>query len=338
MRSFVTGASGFIGYHLVRQLRAAGDEVRCLLRSGSNIEFIKFSDVEFIYGDLSDISALEKAVQGCDVVYHLAGRVRAINRKDFLKVNCDGTQNLLNAVSKLTTPPIFIYVSSIAAAGPSNLQQPKVESDISLPISDYGVSKLEAERQIAFFCNRLPCSIVRPPIVFGEADKMNLALFKTVKRLGICPVPGWQIKMYSWIHATDLSKLLLAVARNGERVEMNVAGENKPSGIGMYYAAAGDGIKLSEVGKMIGRSMGRRNTRTVHCPPLTVLCVSTFYELKKLLTGKNVPYDWSKAFESRNNWCCSAEKAECQLNFKIDKSIEERIQETTQWYKQNNWL
>ncbi|MDR1479806.1 MAG: NAD-dependent epimerase/dehydratase family protein [Planctomycetaceae bacterium] len=338
MRSLITGASGFIGYHLVRRLRAAGDDVRCLIRSGSDTGFIKFSDVEFVYGDLNDDSGLVRAAEGCEVIYHLAGRVRAVSKRDFLAVNCDGTQNLLNAISKMTTPPILVYVSSLAAAGPSGSEPPKVESDVSVPITDYGESKLIAERLIAGFCSRVPCSIVRPAIVFGGADRMNLDLFRTVSRLGICPVPGWRARTYSWIHAEDLSELLRVVAIRGERVDANVVDGVNPSGVGMYYASGDDGTELSEVGKMIGKSLGRRGVFTVHFPPLTMFVVSTFYEVKKILTGKNVPYDWSKAIESKNNWCCSAQKAKQQLNFKITTTIEERIQETTNWYKEKGWL
>ncbi|MDR1053496.1 MAG: NAD-dependent epimerase/dehydratase family protein [Planctomycetaceae bacterium] len=337
MRSLITGASGFIGYHLVRRLRAAGDDVRCLVRRDSDIEFIKFPEVEFVYGDLNDVSGLRRVVEGCDVVYHLAGRVRAVSRRDFLAVNCDGTQNMLDAISKLTTPPVFVYVSSLAAAGPSG-ESPKVETDVSAPITDYGESKLMAERLIAGFCCGIPCSIIRPAIVFGGADKMNLELFQTVKKLGICPIPGWRMRTYSWIYAGDLSELLRAVAVRGERVDANVVDQTNPSGVGMYYATGDKGTKLSEVGKMIGKSLGRQGVLTIHFLPLTVFVISTFYEVKKILTGKNVPYDWSKAIESKNDWCCSSQKAEQQLNFKITSTLEERIQETTNWYKEKNWL
>jgi nucleoside-diphosphate-sugar epimerase len=338
MRSLITGASGFVGYHLVRRLVDTGCEIRCLVRRGSDISFIQLPEVEFVYGDLSDESSLERAVEGCDVVYHLAGRIRAINKKDFLSVNYEGTKNLLNAILKLTTPPILVYVSSIAAAGPSANDHPKVESDVSLPITDYGESKLAAERQIAEFSNQLPCSIVRPSIVFGGADRMNLALYWAINKLGICPVAGWCERKYSWIHAEDISNLLIAVAQGGERVDTNVVDQFAPSGIGMYYAASDTGTKLSEIGKMIAKSLGKRRVFTLHCPPLTILTLSTYYEIKKLLTGQNVPYDWSKATESKNNWCCSPQKATTQLNFKITKTIEERIHETTNWYKENNWL
>ncbi|MDR2170366.1 MAG: NAD(P)-dependent oxidoreductase [Planctomycetaceae bacterium] len=338
MRSLITGASGFIGYHLVRRLRLDVGEIRCLARVGSDISFINFPDVEIAYGDLSDVSSLEKAVKGCDVVYHLAGRVRAVNRRDFMLANCGGTQNLLTAISKLESPPVLVYVSSVAAAGPSGCDFVKVESDISAPVTDYGFSKLAAECCVAQFCERAPCSIVRPGIVFGGADKMSLALFRTVQRLGICPVPGWRVLRYSWIHGADLSELLLSVANCGERVDANVVDKNMPSGVGLYYAASNDGEKLSDVGKMIGKSFGRNGAWTVHCPPLTILAISTFYEIKKLLTKKNVPYDWAKAIESKNNWRCSPKKSQLQLNFKINKTMEERIQETTNWYKENKWL
>jgi nucleoside-diphosphate-sugar epimerase len=169
--------------------------------------------------------------------------------------------------------------------------------------------------------------------VFGEEDRMNLEIFKTINNLGICPIPGVQDKMYSWIHAEDLSELLIKVVKSGERVT-----PESPTGTGIYFAAENNGIRLSDVGREIGAALGKKQIRTIPCLPFTLLAVSTFYELLKRFTEINPPYDWAKAWESLHHWRCSPEKAIQQLGFAPLQSFSERINQTAHWYKEHHWL
>lgn len=337
-RVLLTGASGFIGYHLIRRLHREGCEVRCLLRPTSKPYFPDLSERDICYGDLNDIGSLETAVQGCDTVFHLAGRVRADSFKAFLEANRHGTSNLALAASRLSNPPVFVFASSLAAMGPSTTR-PKVETDYPVPVSEYGRSKLAAERAILKFSHCMPCSIARPSIVFGEADKMNLELFKTIKRIKICPIPGWLDKEYSWIHAEDLCELLVRIARSGERLTPeSLADDSQSCGKGIYLASDGGGRKMSDIGREIGRSLGLKKTIALRCPPLAVLAVSGFYETRKRITGKDQPYDLAKAFESLKNWTGSPQKAELQLGFKPLAPFSKRMEQTSQWYAENRWL
>lgn len=341
-RVLLTGASGFIGFHLVRRLREENCEIRCLVRKTSRTELLKPFDLEYAYGDLGEADALRKAVDGCDTVFHLAGRVRAQNLAGFLEVNRDGTANLARAAVETTGTagtPVFVHVSSLAVMGPATLDRPKRETDIPRPISDYGRSKLEGEKALSPFADRMPCSIIRPGIVFGEADKMNLEIFKTVKKLGICPIPGWRDRVYSWIHAADLAELLVRVAKSGERLPADHQGESGPPvGRGIYFATHDEGIPLSEIGREIGRSLGRKRTAALRCPPVAVLAVSTFYETLKRVTNKDQPYDWAKASESMNHWRCSPAKAVEDLAFSPLVPLSERIAQTASWYRDHGWL
>ncbi|MDR0706150.1 MAG: NAD(P)-dependent oxidoreductase [Planctomycetaceae bacterium] len=332
-RILITGGNGFIGSHLIQRLQYEGGDIRCLVRTPSVADQLKTLKVELRYGELSDFESLAQAVKNCDAVFHLAGKVRARKKSEFEKTNCLGTENLVNAAIQNSTPPVFIYVSSLAAAGPSNSEQPKAETDLPCPISAYGKSKLGGEKVVAKHSNQLPASIIRPAIVFGEEDRMNLEIFKTINNLGICPIPGIQDKIYSWIHAEDLCELLITVAKSGERMM-----PESPIGTGIYFAAENNGIRLSEVGREIGTVLGKKQIRTIHCLPFTLFAVSTFYELLKHFTEINTPYDWAKAWESLHHWRCSPEKAKCQLGFTPLKSFSERINQTASWYKEHRWL
>ncbi|MDR0522777.1 MAG: NAD-dependent epimerase/dehydratase family protein [Planctomycetaceae bacterium] len=328
---FVTGASGFIGYHLIRKLRSRNIEVRCLIRSTSEVSHLAAFNAEYCTGDLTSPDRLAEAVAGCDTVFHLAGLVRARKYAEFESVNRDGTRNLAQAAAECPAPPVFVYVSSLAAAGFAAPNNPKRETDSPMPVSGYGKSKLAGENALLPFAGRLPCTVIRPGIVFGGRDKMGVELFKAVKRLGFCPNPGWTAKYYSWVHAEDLAELLTAAAERGERLA-----QGAPAGTGIYFASGGAGQRFSDICKMIGESLHRR-VRPFLIPPAAVWGVAMYYEMRQRLIGCSQPFDWDKAGESLRHWCCSPKKAETQLNFS-PLPLQERFRQTVQWFQENGWL
>ena len=328
----ITGGSGFIGYHLTRRLCQNDVAVRCLVRQSSSLSLLKPFDVEFCTGELDDVECLCRALDGCDTVFHVAGLVRAMNRQEFEKVNCFGTENLAKAAARCASPPVFIYISSLAAAGSSLPELPKREHEPPMPASLYGKSKLAGEEALRAFGDRMPCTIVRPGIVFGGADKMNFELFKVIKNWGFYPNPGYIDKLYSWIHADDLCDLLMTIAQNGERLI-----PDQPLGTGIYFASADEGRKWSEICRLIGQSLGRDKVRAVNCGPIGLWVLSTFYEAKKRWSGKAQPLDWEKARESLLHWTCSPEKVKTQFGFS-PQPLEERIRQTTQWFVEHGWF
>lgn len=334
----VTGGSGFIGYHLIKRLVEEQCQVSCLVRPTANVDLLKELGGTLCYGSLNDPPSLEASMEEPDVIFHVAGRVRARHANEFLDANLGGTERLVRACLKqCAQPPVFVFVSSLAAVGPSRSMMLKRETDIPAPISSYGKSKLAAEKFLVSISEKLPCSIVRPGIVFGARDQMNLELFQTIEKMGFCPIPGWRDKKHSWIHVDDLVEILIRVANHGERLQRDsLSGTN--CGHGIYFAVTNEMVALSEIGRLIGNALGRAQTRAVKCPPLAVLTVSTYYEILKRMTGRDQPYDWDKANESRYNWLCSSEKVSACLGISSDASLAQQIEQTANWYKNHGFL
>ncbi len=127
MKVFVTGGTGFIGAHLVQALLARGDEVACLVRNPANAEALGWQGVRLVPGDLHDPRALRDGCAGCDVIYHVAGRIAAQDHAAMMATNRDGTANVLEAAGE-HPPGRFVLVSSLAAGGPSLPRQPVDET------------------------------------------------------------------------------------------------------------------------------------------------------------------------------------------------------------------
>ncbi len=178
----VTGASGFIGGHLVEFLVKNGYKVRCFVRQTSNIDILKNLPVEIYFGDVLNKSSLKKAVKDIDYVIHLSGAIKAKDNKTYWLVNYQGTKNILEAVLE-ENPGIkkFVFISSQAVAGANKDLKPLKEEDPPNPISHYGKSKLKAENLVKKISKKIPTVILRPSLVYGPRDKETLIYFRLFK-------------------------------------------------------------------------------------------------------------------------------------------------------------
>ncbi len=191
-KALVTGGSGLIGSHLVEHLLSEGDEVRVLLRDAVRPGWLASATVglDVVTGDITDSQALDRAVHGVDVVYHVAGRTLSFSEGGFNQVNQAGTANVAAACARRTSPPVLVAVSSLAAAGPSLPGRPRVEDDRPAPITAYGRSKLRGEEALRNYASQVPITIIRPPGVFGPREPYFLGMFKLVWR-------GWHVTVGS---------------------------------------------------------------------------------------------------------------------------------------------
>lgn len=330
-RALVTGATGFIGARLVRALLARGDEVTALVRASSDRSQLEPLGVRFAVGDVTDADSLRAPAAGADVVFHLAAMLKQPWDPGFLTTNADGVGHVADACAAAEVPPVLVAVSSIAAAGPARQSRPLREDDPPHPVSQYGDAKLRGERAAIERAGRVPVTIVRPPIVFGEGDRTALPMFKAVAR-GVHPVPSGD-PTTSMIHVDDLAAALAAAAERGERVPADAT-----PGAGIYYAAAEEIPAFSEVGRMIAAGL-ERSVRMVPAPAAFTHVLGAAVEAVARLRGKAGILSRDKAREATaGSWACTAAKARRDLDFTPARPLAERLHQTARWYREQGWL
>ena len=333
MAALITGASGFIGWHLARALRDRGERVVGLVRASSKVEQLQPLGVELVQGDVTDLPSLQAASRDVDVVYHLAGLTKALRREQLDAVNAVGSANVARACAENGVATL-VCVSSLAAAGPSPDGQPVREAMRPQPVSDYGRSKLAGERAVVRYADRVEISVVRPPIVIGEYDPAVLEMFKSIYRVRMHVLPGMGRRPFSLIHAADLVELLIKVAERGERL----TGSERDVGHGVYFADAEHRPTYGEIGDLIGASINRRFLK-LPMGPLALRAFGLLADVAARTTGRSRYFSSDKVREATSGpWICSAQKAHQQLDFAPQRSLQERFEQTGRWYLEHGWL
>ncbi|NOY40024.1 MAG: NAD-dependent epimerase/dehydratase family protein [Nitrospirae bacterium] len=333
MKVLVTGATGFIGSHLVEALAGRGYSVKCLVRSSSNLRWIETllspskitnfpgaSSVELFYGDCQDKSCLQGAVKDCDYVFHLAGVTKTAEEDDFFAVNVKGTENIVNALigsgSRLKR---FIFLSSLAAVGPSINGTPVTESTEPHPVSFYGKSKLEAEGVVCNAMDKIPVTIIRPPAVYGPRDRDFHMLFKMIKR-GIFPY--WGKTIYSLVYVDDLINGILFSTTN------EIATGK------LYFISDSNAYTNEDIALEISRTFGRSFIK-LRIPKAVMPLFAGISE--RFSKGGIINRDKIRELD-HPYWLCDSTLATQELGYKSTVTLKEGMKWTADWYRINRWL
>jgi len=333
VKVFVTGGTGFVGAHLVRALLERGDEVRSLVRDPAKAAALGWtSAVELVRGDVNDARALREGCAGAEVIYHVAGRVSARSAAEFMAANRDGTARVLEAAA-VEPPRRFLYVSSLAAAGPTLPGQPIDESRPPAPVTPYGRSKLSAELLVR--ATPVPWTIVRPPTVYGERDRELFKLFK-LARAAVVPVFGDGSQELSVIYAADLADAVIAAA-----TAQRSAGA-------VYFAAHPSVTTSRELVRAIGRAVGSnragrrgrgREPRILPlAAPLARVILWTVGTLAHL-AGRATVLSADKAPEFlAPAWTCRPDALIRDTGWRAKVDLETGLERTADWYRREGWL
>ncbi len=336
-RALVTGASGFVGWHVVTALRRQGAEVRCLVRRSSRVDRLLPMGVELVIGDVRDGAGLDAAVAGVDVVYHVAGLKRALSRPALMAVNQGGVEHVARACAGATRPPVLVIVSSLAAVGPALSDRPRVETDRPAPVSNYGFSKLAGEQVASRWAGDVPISVVRPPIVLGEVDPDGFLMFRMLSRWGLHLVPAKGMAQVAVIHAEDLAAALILVAEQGAR--RTGPRTDSVDDQGIYFVAHDPHPTYADLGRMVGKAVGRPRVDVFHPFRPLVELAALAGELVGHLRGKAEFLNVDKFREVRaGSWTCDTTRIRTTLGFAPQRTLAERLRQTADWYRCEGWL
>lgn len=330
MRVLVTGASGFLGSHVAEQLVQKGHDVVALVRRSSNTRFLSsLRGVELVYGAVEDAESVRRAVvdtKGIDAIVHSAGLVKARDEAEFFRVNVDGTRNMLEAAKAAPSLKRFVFVSSLAAIGPSPDGRPVAPDAPPSPVTRYGRSKLAAERLVLAEKDALPVVVLRPPMIYGPRDQESFAFFQSVSRRFL-PMLGDGRNTLSVIYATDAAAACIRAIES-----------ETPSGRA-YFIDDGHVYVWRDMLADVEAALGTRAFVRVGVPLSLVRGAALVSEGLGRLTGKAVMLTRDKLNElAAPHWVCDSGEAQRELGFRPEVGWAEGARRAVAWYREHGWL
>lgn len=324
-RVLLTGATGFVGAHATAAFLQAGHEVRALARSAERARAIAGLGADIVPGSLHDEAALRTACDGVDVVVHMAALTHARSEREYHAVNVDGTRRVIDAALDAGSATVrFVYLSSLAAAGPAIEGRGVRADDPPRPLTAYGRSKLAGESVLLEAADRIEAVILRAPAVYGPRDTDLFHFFRLASR-GVIPVPTGPARPLQMVHVADLARALVHAA--------TAAGAR-----GVYHVAEAQAYAWEDVGRMVARAVGRTG-RVVRVPAALISGLAALSEAAAGSIGRSSIFNRDKAREMlAPGWLCETESARADLDFEAGIPLAEGLRATAQWYREQGWL
>ena len=301
-RIALTGATGFVGNHLLNELISQGYQVNALTRRPQQPR----QNVNWILGDLSNQKSIIDLIENTDALINVAGLIKAKSMDDFLSANTHAVEQLLNHANTIKKPYHFIQISTLAAREKN--------------ISEYAESKYQAELLFNDNDPSLNWTIIRPPAVYGPEDTETLKIFKTlVWRLALIPVD--KKARVSWIHVADLAKAITATILNEDCYSSIIEIDDetdKGYSHEEFYSAASDLLGVSPIKvtlpKFILKTIGHVNdifgrifgyTPMLSAQKVNEICHPNWVvdkTPKTKISGWQAEYDLRKGLEQTLDW------------------------------------
>ena len=324
MEIAVTGGSGFIGSHLVKQLVSEGHEIKVLVRKTSNTENLKTLNVKLVIGDIRYRESVESLVNDVEVVYHNAAKVYAGSNDEFWSVNLQGTENMLEACLNRSISK-FVHVSSVGVTG--NIKNPPAnESNPYNPTFPYDRSKCAAEKLALRYHieHEMPITIVRPTAVYGPGHHLFSRFYQAVQK-GLFPFIG---SMKNLIHLCYIDNLMQGI----------MLAADKRESIGEIYIIGGEKpVTWIEHIKTIAEVIGV-NPPSLHVPLSLMKVIIYLSEFKSWMFGGEPLLTQRWLEEITKNFAYDITKAKKSLGYNPKISLKEGISRTVKWYRQNGLL
>jgi len=320
-RVLVTGATGFTGGHLCRRLARDGYPVRALVRDRGREAELRREGIEPVLGDLRDPKSLERAVEGVELVYHVAALFRQenVSRKEMWETNVQGTRNMLDAAISVGVRR-FVHCSTVGVHG--DIKNPPANEEAPYgPGDHYQESKTEAERVVLKYRaeGRLPIVVFRPGGIYGPRDLRFLKLFKTIKTRRFVMLGSGEV-LYQLIYIDDLIDGILLCG-------------TKQNAIGNVYILTGkEPATLNHVVRVISEVVGVSPTR-LRFPVTPVYVAGLACELICKPFGINPPLYRRRVDFFRKTRSFDISKAKRELGFEPKIDLRTGIGLTATWYR-----
>ena len=326
MKVLVTGASGFLGSYIAQQFAADGQSVRLLLRQTSSRRFLSGFVYEEAPGEITNPATLPAAVEGVDAVVHAAGLIKARNEAEFHAVNARGTANLVRATEQSVSVKRFVYVSSLAAHGPSTDGESRSYDAPANPVSAYGRSKLVAENAVreSSFASR--AVIFRPPVIYGPRDSALVPFFR-LARLRVAPLLMGGHNRISIVYAEDAARAIFLAATP----EAEVGGK-------VYSPEDGRVHTWRDLLAAVEEALGRRALR-ISAPPWAFSAAALASEAFGFAARRAVSLTREKVREmAQRHWVCSSDDLRRDLGWAPSIDIRDGARLTADWYRREHWI
>jgi len=322
----VTGASGFIGSHLVECLLEKGYEVVCLIKPNEDLQWIEDLDVTLYYGDITEKKVLFDSVQGVSYIYHLAARLGGTDKASYIyDVNYGGSKNLIDiCIESGVKLKRFLFVSSIAAVGDTGDSEYFNEESTPRPYSDYGKSKLMTEKYLKEKGEKIPYTIVRLPLVYGPRNFHDMyTMFKFVNR---------RLQLL-------VGKVSISVGFVKDVVRGMILAAENPVAVGQTYFLGEEGAySYPKLIQHVAEVLGKK-TLKIRIPYFVLYSFAFLCEAFAALT-RTYPLLLRRSLDAylNSNWRFSMKKAKEDLNFEAEYPLPKGLKISAQWYKENGFL
>ena len=326
MTTLVTGASGFLGSHVARQLVARGEDVRVLMRPSSNNRAISDLSLEYVTGDLRDATSLERAMKGVKRVFHVAADYRLWAKKpqEIYDSNVGGTKNLLAAAKQVEVEQ-FIYTSTVATIAVDRPGLPNESTDAKLEemIGHYKRSKWMAEQEVLRAVkDGLPAIIAMPTTPVGPWDWKPTPTGKIILDFLNGKLPGYVETGLNFVGVEECAAGHLLVSEKGK--------------IGKRYLLGTENLTLKELLDMLAKITGLRapGIKIPHGVALGVAYVNTVFSR---LLGKEpqIPVEGVKIAQHKMFVDCS--RAQRELGFQPGP-VAAALERAARWYQANGYI
>lgn len=321
----LTGATGFVGSHVVEACKGEGLRLKALVRKQVDAERLEAAGVHCVRGSLENGDALDLAITDADTVLHLAAATKARTPDEYQRANAAGTQAVVEGILRAANRPRrLIYLSSLAAVGPSFDGRPVTRDDPPRPLTAYGRTKLAGEKACQAVGDLIEVAVLRAPAVYGPRDRDVFEFFRMAKQ-GVLPLPSGPIRRLQMIHATDLARALV-LAATAEHVR------------GVYHVAEARSYEWQEMAHMVAAAVGSR-ARVITVPAALIATAAAVSETVTGLFGKSTIFNRDKARELlAPGWLCETELARREFGFEAHIPLQAGLNQTAEWYFKNGWL